>query len=182
MSRIGKQPIPLPEKVAVKIDPQNQVLVEGPQGRLKFNLPLVLELEMKDNLLLVKPRDETRTTRALHGTWRALLANAVKGVSQGYEKVLELVGLGYRAEVKEGQLILQVGFSHPVKMRIPADLEVRAEKTKIFIRGIDKQRVGEFAAQVRRVRKPEPYKGTGIRYQGEIIRRKPGKAAKGAGA
>jgi large subunit ribosomal protein L6 len=181
MSKIGKQPIPIKENVEITQRGQD-IVIKGPKGELSCSLPSQIKVEKKENELMVRRQDDSILARSLHGTWRALLQNAIEGVTEGFRKELELVGLGYRAEVKENNLVLQVGFSHPVEIKIPPEVKVEVEKTTITVEGIDKQKVGEIAAIIRRVRPPEPYKGTGIRYLGEVVRRKPGKAAKALGA
>ena len=178
MSRIGKQPIPVPSGVEVKID-GSTVTVKGPKGVLTQTLNDVITVTLDDGVINVTRPDESRTARSLHGLTRTLVANMVQGVSQGYTKNLEIVGVGYRAILKDGNIELQLGFSHPVVVVPEAGItfEVPAP-TKITVRGIDKQRVGQVAADIRKWRKPEPYKGKGVRYEGEKVRRKLGKAAK----
>ena len=176
MSRIGKRPIQIPEGVEVKIEDQ-KVTVKGPKGELTCEVASEILVEKKDNQLQLSPKKKTKKTRALWGLWRALLQNAVIGVSSGFEKKLEIVGVGYRAEMRGDKLILNVGYSHPVEFPLPADVKAQVEGNIITVSGIDKQRVGEIAAQIRKVRKPEPYKGKGIKYVDEVIRRKEGKAA-----
>jgi large subunit ribosomal protein L6 len=178
VSRIGKQPIPVPSGVDVTIDGAT-VTVKGPKGELKQTFSEILSIELEDGILLVKRPDETREARSLHGLTRTLLANMVTGVSEGFHKNLEIVGVGYRAALKGSDLELALGYSHPVVI-VPEQgitFEVPAP-TKITVKGIDKQRVGQIAAEIRAWRKPEPYKGKGIRYEGEHVRRKLGKAAK----
>lgn len=181
MSRIGKQPIKILEEVAVKIT-DREVLVKGPKGELTQKIIREIKVEQEDNKIIVSTKNKSRRARMMHGTTRALISNMIKGVKDGWTKELEMVGTGYRAEISGDKLILTVGFSHPVEMEIPKGLTASVEKTNIKIEGIDKELVGKFAAKVRAVRKPEPYKGKGIRYKDEVVRRKPGKAAKGAGA
>ncbi len=177
MSRIGKTPIPLPSGVTVKID-GNVSLVKGPKGEHRQHIPEGLSYEQTDGVLVITPPDDSKTSRARHGLVRALVANQVLGVTEGFKKKLEIVGVGYRAEVKGKILDLQLQFSHPVEYPIPADVSINCpEKTVIEVSGIDKQRVGQVAAEIRSYRKPEPYKGKGIRYEGEYIVRKAGKAA-----
>ncbi len=177
MSRIGKTPIPLPAGVSVKID-GNVSVVKGPKGEHRQHIPEGLLIEEKDGLLTFTPPDNSKNTRAKHGLVRALLANQVLGVTEGFSKKLEIVGVGYRAEVKGKVLDLQLQFSHPVEYPIPEDISINCpDKTVIVVSGIDKQRVGQVAAEIRSYRKPEPYKGKGIRYEGEHIVRKAGKAA-----
>lgn len=177
MSRIGKQPIKLPEKVTLEVSGQT-VKVSGPKGILERELARGLKVKIDKNVVVVSPKKTDRKHKALHGTFRALIANMVKGVSEGWSKELELVGMGYRAEASGKDLILSVGFSHPVKIEAPEGVIFEIEKTEITVKGMDKELVGRVAAEIRRVRPPEPYKGKGIRYKDEIVRRKPGKAAK----
>lgn len=175
MSRIGTQPITLPSGVTVTVA-ESVITVKGPKGELTVALPEGIQLSQTDqDVTLTRDNDERR---AIHGTVRALLANAVQGVSEGWTKNLEIVGSGYRAAVNGGDLDLAMGFSHPVKFAIPEGLTAQVNKNTISISGIDRQAVGQFAAVVRAVRKPEPYKGKGIRYEGEHVRRKAGKALK----
>ncbi len=184
MSRIGKQPIKLPEGVTLEVSGQT-VKVSGPKGILERELARGLEVKINKDLVVVSPKKTDRKHKALHGTFRALIANMVKGVSEGWSKELELVGIGYRVEASDKDIILNVGYSHPVKIEAPEGIIFETEKTQITIKGIDKELVGKVAAEIRRVRPPEPYKGKGIKYKDEIVRRKPGKAAKaqeGAGA
>lgn len=178
MSRIGKQPIPIPSGVEVQIE-GSTVTVKGPKGSLtqSFNEDMTMTLE-EGVLSVARPSDE-RAHRSLHGLTRTLLANMVAGVSEGFHKNLEIVGVGYRAELKGSDIQLALGFSHTVLVKAPEGItfEVPAP-TKITVRGIDKQRVGQVAAEIRSWRKPEPYKGKGVRYEGEHVRRKLGKTAK----
>lgn len=178
MSRIGKQPIPVPSGVEVHID-GSTVTVKGPKGELSRTLVDIITVEMEEGAIVVKRPDDTRTARSLHGLSRTLVSNMVIGVSEGYFKNLEIVGVGYRAAMKGSDIELQLGFSHPVLVVAEPGItfEVPAP-TKITVRGIDKQRVGQVAADIRKWRKPEPYKGKGVRYEGEHVRRKLGKAAK----
>ncbi len=178
MSRIGKQPIPVPSGVEVHID-GSTVTVKGPKGELSRTLSDIITVEMDEGAIVVKRPDDSRTARSLHGLSRTLVANMVIGVSEGYFKNLEIVGVGYRAAMKGSDIELQLGFSHPVLVVAEPGItfEVPAP-TKITVRGIDKQRVGQVAADIRKWRKPEPYKGKGVRYEGEHVRRKLGKAAK----
>lgn len=181
MSRIGQSPIAIPEQVGVSVV-GTVVTVNGPRGELQRQLPKGISIEQADGELRVLRANDERETRALHGLIRTLIANMVAGVTQGYEKRLEISGVGYRA-IKQGEdLELAVGFSHTVRKPAPAGIEFDVPApTRITVRGIDKELVGQTAAEIRAVRKPEPYKGKGIRYEGEYIRRKAGKAAK-AGA
>ncbi len=177
MSRIGKNPIPIPAGVTVKID-GNLSVVKGPKGEHKQHVPEGLTFEEKDGLLTVARSDDTKPVRAKHGLVRALIANQVHGVTECFEKKLEIIGVGYRAAVKGKVLDLQLQFSHPVEYPIPDDITITCpDNTHITIAGVDKQRVGQVAAEIRAYRKPEPYKGKGIRYEGEYVVRKAGKAA-----
>ena len=177
MSRIGRLPISLPDKVAVNADDAGHVVVEGPKGKLELDLPEGVSLESGDGSLEVKRASENRKHKALHGTARSLIANMITGVTDGFVKQLEIQGVGYRAAVKGKALDLQLGFSHPVQHPIPEGLSVSVENnTEIKVEGINKQVVGQFAAEVRSYRPPEPYKGKGIRYKDEHVRRKAGKS------
>lgn len=176
MSRIGNKSIALPDKVSISVRDAH-VVVEGPKGKLEWTLPSSIVFEQEGSEVILKRANEARQTRALHGTSRAVIANMVMGVSAGFVKDLEIQGVGFRAAVKEGMLDLSLGFSHPVNHPIPADLTVTVtDNTKIRVEGIDKQRVGQFAAEVRGYYPPEPYKGKGVRYAGEFVRRKAGKS------
>ncbi|WP_413166639.1 50S ribosomal protein L6 [Capilliphycus salinus ALCB114379] len=178
MSRIGKRPIPIPAKVTLTIDGQ-QITVKGPKGELSRVLPAQVLLEQEGESLLVKRRDESRLARQRHGLSRTLVANMVDGVSKGFERRLEIQGVGYRAQVQGRNLVLNVGYSKPVEMNPPEGITVAVENnTNVIVTGIDKEIVGNVAAQIRAVRPPEPYKGKGIRYAGEQVRRKAGKAGK----
>src|ERR671934_68634 len=182
MSRIGKKPIPVPSGVTVSIEPE-LVRVHGPRGELQERIPRDIAVEQEGEELLVKRPSDRGEHRALHGLTRTLVANMVEGVTTGFEKRLEIVGVGYRAALKGKALELAVGFSHPVTVEAPAGIEFEVPApNRITVRGNDKQAVGEIAANIRKVRKPEPYKGKGIRYEGEYVRKKAGKAAKGATA
>lgn len=179
MSRIGKQEISLPEKVEVKIDDSSALSVEGPKGKLEWDLPIGLELEQEDGAVKITCDSNDRKLRAMHGTARSLIANMVEGVSNGFVRELEVQGVGFRAAVKGKDLDLSLGFSHPVLHPIPEGLTVTVEdNTKIKVEGIDKQLVGQFAADVRSYYPPEPYKGKGVRYKDEYVRRKQGKSVK----
>lgn len=175
MSRIGKQPIPIPSGVEVKIG-SDVVEVKGPKGTLTTPVCSLLSYEIVEDKVVLTRSDETRQTRAQHGLRRTLLANCVDGVSKGFSKTLEVIGVGYKVAVKGDVVDLSVGFSHPVLIDLPAGISAKAEGTKLTITGIDKGLVGEVAASIRRVRKPEPYKGKGIKYENEQIRRKAGKS------
>jgi large subunit ribosomal protein L6 len=177
MSRIGKQPIELPSGVNVAISP-GRVQVNGPLGELSQTVPARMQVEQDDGTLVVKRPTERGDDRALHGLTRSLIANMVEGVTKGFEKRLELQGVGYRASLRGTDLELNVGFSHPVVVKPPQGISFEVpEPTSVLVKGIDKQQVGEIAAEVRKVRPPEPYKGKGIRYEGEYVRRKVGKRA-----
>jgi large subunit ribosomal protein L6 len=178
VSRIGKQPIPVPAGVDVKID-GTKVTVKGPKGELSQVVSDILTVTTEEGTLVVARPDDSRIARSLHGLTRSLLANMVTGVSEGFAKNLEIVGVGYRAAMKGSDLELQLGFSHPVTVIAEPGITFEVpQPTRITVRGIDKQRVGQVAADIRKWRKPEPYKGKGVRYEGEHVRRKLGKAAK----
>jgi len=180
VSRIGKRPIEVPSTVTITIEADNAVTVKGPRGELSgtFNPEMTLARE-NGTLTVVRPSDQ-REHRAIHGLTRTLLANMVDGVTTGFTKVLAIQGVGYRSAMDGTTLVLTVGYSHPVRMVPPEGITFATETpTRVIISGIDKQMVGEQAAQIRRVRPPEPYKGKGIRYEGEVVRRKAGKTGKG---
>ena len=178
MSKIGKKPIAIPAGVEIKIDGQT-VRVKGPKGEIRRRLEREIKAEVADGKVVITPRSNSRTARQLWGLNRTLVSNMVAGVTEGFRKELELVGIGYRAEKKGDGLSLSLGFSHPVEFPAPAGIVLEVvEKTKITVEGIDKQLVGQTAAKIRALRPPEPYKGKGIRYVGEIVRKKPGKAGK----
>ncbi|HHU87705.1 MAG: 50S ribosomal protein L6 [Pelotomaculaceae bacterium] len=176
MSRIGKQPIPVPAGVEVQIEGSN-VRVKGPKGQLEKNLHRDMIIKYEEGRLLVERPSENKLHRSLHGLTRTLLNNMVVGVTSGFQKNLELVGVGYRASKQGKKLVLAVGYSHPVEIEPEEGLEIEVPApTKINVKGVDKEKVGALAAAIRAVREPEPYKGKGIRYEGEYIRRKAGKA------
>ena len=175
MSRIGKQPIVLPKGVEVKLG-EDMVEVKGPKGTLQTPMSSLLNYELTEGLLTITRKDDTRESNAQHGLRRTLVANCVEGVSKGFSKTLEVIGVGFKVAVKGNIVDLSVGFSHPVLIELPKGLEAKVEGNKLTISGIDKELVGEYAARIRRVRKPEPYKGKGIKYDNEIIRRKAGKS------
>ena len=176
MSRIGKQPITIPSGVTVAVD-GSTVRVKGPKGEMVQSFRPEMKIQMADGQLTVERPTDAKQDRALHGLTRALLSNMVEGVTTGYRKALELVGVGYKAEKKGSKLVLTVGYSHPVEFEEAPGLKISTPApTQIVIEGIDKQQVGQAAAEIRAVRPPEPYKGKGIRYQGEHVRRKAGKA------
>lgn len=177
MSRIGKKPIEIPDDVEIKIT-ERLVKIKGPKGEMSKEIPLEIGIEIKDKKILLNPKRKTKKSGALWGLTRSLLYNDVKGVTEGFEKELELIGIGYRASMeKEKLLVLEVGFSHKVEIEVPEGIDVSVKKNIITISGIDKQKVGEVAAKIRKIRPPEPYKGKGIRYMGEKVRRKEGKRA-----
>lgn len=177
MSRIGLKNISLPEKVSVKADGAGTVTVEGPKGKLEWTMPEGITLDSDDGTVTVKRNSEHRVQRALHGTSRSLISNMVEGVSNGFVKELEIQGVGFRAAVKGKNLDLSLGKSHPILHPIPEGLTVTVDSnTNIKVEGIDKQLVGQFAAEVRRYYPPEPFKGKGVRYAGERVRRKAGKS------
>ena len=178
MSRIGKKEILLPKGVEVRKD-GNIVTVKGPKGSLTTPLVSGIDVKVENNVVQFTRADEQTKTRAFHGLMRALVANNVKGVSEGFKKELDIIGVGYRAEVKGKEVVFQLGYSHPVRFPIPQGIEIAVDgKTgHITVTGIDRQKVGQTAAEIRSLREPDPYKGKGIKYTGEIIRRKAGKAA-----
>jgi len=182
MSRIGKQPIAIPKGVEVSVDGA-RVAVKGPRGSLEQAFHRDMRIVQQDGTLRVERPSDEREHRSLHGLTRTLLANMVEGVTNGFEKRLEIVGVGYRATLKGNDLELALGFSHPVTIPAPPGIEFEVPAVnRIVVRGIDKQLVGEVAAEIRQLRKPEPYKGKGVRYEGEYVRKKAGKAAKAATA
>lgn len=174
MSRVGKKPILIPEDVEVKIEDQ-KVIVLGPKGELSFQVRPEIKVEIQENKILIKPKIETKLTKALWGTTRSILNNMVRGVKEGFEKKLEIEGLGYKANLEGEDLVLYVGFTHPIKIKPPPGIKISVEKNIITVSGTDKEKVSQTAAQIRRAKPAEPYKGKGIRYLGEVIRRKPGK-------
>ena len=180
MSRIGRSPITVPSGVTVAIDNEHRVTVKGPQGELARQVPAAISIRQDGDVLLVERPDDQRQNRALHGLTRSLVANMVQGVTEGYSKELEIVGVGYRALPKgPSSLELALGFSHPVFVEAPEGVTFDVPTaTRIIIKGIDKEKVGQVAADIRKLKKPEPYKGKGIRYAGERVVRKAGKAAK----
>ncbi|MFZ5559627.1 MAG: 50S ribosomal protein L6 [Patescibacteria group bacterium] len=178
MSRIGKQLIKIPENVEVKIS-DNLIMVKGPKGELTQKLHPAITIEVKDKEILVNLKENKKENTAAQGTYRALIANMIIGVSKGFEKRLVFEGIGYRATVSGHKLILNLGFSHPTEIEAPKGVEFKVEKNTIIISGADKNLVGQVAANIRATKKPEPYKGKGIRYEEETIRRKTGKKAAG---
>ena len=188
MSRIGRAPIPVPPKVQVSWTDENLVTVKGPKGELSCKVDPELTLKIENGTLTVSRPSDGREHRAKHGLYRTLVNNMVEGVTKGYTKQLEIHGVGYRAAKVGNNLVIQVGYSHPIEVQPPEGISFTIEgvdpatkATRLSVSGIDKQQVGEIAASIRRLRKPEPYKGKGIRYAGEVIRRKAGKAGKVGG-
>lgn len=178
MSRIGKVPIDVPSGVEVKLD-GDTIRVKGPKGTLERQLPAEMQVSIEDGQILVNRPSDAKEHRSLHGLTRTLIANMVHGVTQGFEKRLEIQGVGYRAAKQGNKLVLSMGYSHPVEFETPPNMEIEVPApTRITVRGIDKEQVGQLAADIRAVRKPEPYLGKGIRYEGEYVRRKAGKAGK----
>ena len=179
MSRIGRMPIAIPAGVTVDVAENNKVTVKGPKGTLERVLPEEMEIKVEGEEVVVTRPNDLKKMKSLHGLTRTLIANMVKGVTDGYEKVLEINGVGYRAQKQGKKLVLALGYSHPVEMEDPDGVESIVEGTnKITIKGIDKEKVGQFAAEIRDKRRPEPYKGKGIKYSDEVIRRKVGKTGK----
>ena len=178
MSRIGKLPIPVPAGVEVKIDGQN-IEVKGPKGTLAHVVPAPITIVLEDNTITVTRPDDERNSRSLHGLTRTLIANNIQGVTEGFSKGLEIVGTGYRVTAKGADLEFALGYSHSITVQPPVGITFVVEgNTKVTVQGIDKQAVGEVAANIRKLRKPEPYKGKGVRYAGEVVRRKAGKSGK----
>jgi large subunit ribosomal protein L6 len=178
MSRIGRLPIPVPSGVDVAIEGRT-VTVKGPKGSLEHTVAEPISIASEDGTLVVSRPDDERVSKALHGLSRTLVANMIDGVTKGYTKTLEIVGTGYRVTAKGSDLEFALGFSHPVVIRPPDGISFKVERPTLFsVEGIDKQKVGEVAANIRKIRPPEPYKGKGVRYQGENVRRKAGKAGK----
>lgn len=180
MSRIGNKPIIIPENVTVAIE-NSQLKVKGEKGELTLKIPNCINISQKENVLTIKRQNNLSTTKAIHGLIRSLVNNNVIGVSQGFKKTLKVVGVGYRVALENQVLTLQIGFSHPIQINVPENLEVTVEKNNIIVSGIDKQLVGNFCAKIRAVKPPEPYKGKGIRYSDEIVKLKPGKTVKAVG-
>lgn len=181
MSKIGKLPIEIPENVTVNIN-GTEIKVSGPKGELSFTVRPQIKIEHQNQQIKVKRTNDTKFVKSLHGLTRSLIANMIKGVLEGHSKELELVGVGYRANIQGSNLVLSVGYSHPVIIESVPNIQLETRENKIIVSGTDKALVGEIAATIRRVRPPEPYKGKGIKYAGEVIRRKPGKAVKSAQA
>ena len=180
MSRIGKKPVFIPDGVQVEIG--QKILVKGPLGQLDFKIPMGVKVEEIDKKLVISARNEERQTKAFHGLTRSLIANMVEGVTAGFKKRLELVGIGFKVNLTSDKLILLVGYSHSVEIEQPEGIKFQVEDNKISVSGINKELVGKVAAEIRKVRPPDAYKGKGIRYEGELVKLKPGKAAKAAGA
>ncbi|PMC34151.1 50S ribosomal protein L6 [Bacillus sp. UMB0899] len=179
MSRIGKKLLEIPAGVTINIAEDNTVTVKGPKGELTRTFNPDMKIVIEDNVLTVARPSDAKEHRALHGTTRSLLGNMVEGVSKGFERGLELIGVGYRASKSGSKLVLNVGYSHPVEITPESGIEIEVpSQTKVLVKGTDKERVGAIAANIRDVRPPEPYKGKGIRYEGEHVRRKEGKTAK----
>ena len=179
MSRIGRMPIAVPAGVTVDIAENNKVTVKGPKGTLERVLPAEMDIKLEDGHIVVTRPNDLKKMKSLHGLTRSLLNNMVHGVTEGYQKVLEVNGVGYRAQKQGKKLVLSLGYSHPVEMEDPEGLESVVEgQNKIIVKGIDKEKVGQYAAEIRDKRRPEPYKGKGIKYSDEVIRRKVGKTGK----
>lgn len=181
MSRIGKKPIEIPQGVNVEID-NNKITVKGPKGELNIEIHHKSSAKKQGEQILIERKSNDKLSRSLHGLTRSLIFNMIEGVTKGFERKLEIKGVGYRAQVQGDKLILAIGYSHPVEIVAPEGIQFQVQKNIITISGIDKQLIGQVAANIRSVRKPEPYKGKGIKYLEEIVRRKPGKAAKTTGA
>ena len=178
MSRIGKQPIAVPAGVTVTINAGNEVIVKGPKGTLTQTFDTAMNIALEENNVVVTRPNDLKRNRALHGLTRTLIANMIEGVTNGFTKVLEINGVGYRAQKQGKKLVLSLGYSHPVEMEDPEGLTSAVEGNKITVSGIDKAAVGQYAAEIRDKRRPEPYKGKGIKYIDEVIRRKEGKTGK----
>ena len=178
MSRIGRMPIAIPAGVTVSVAENNRVTVKGPKGTLERTLPEEMEIKVEGEEVTVTRPNDLKKMKSLHGLTRTLINNMVIGVTEGYEKVLEVNGVGYRAQKSGKKLTLNLGFSHPVEMQDPEGIESSVDGNKIIIKGIDKEKVGQYAAEIRDKRRPEPYKGKGIKYIDEVIRRKVGKTGK----
>ena len=178
MSRIGRMPVVIPAGVTVDIAEGNKVTVKGAKGTLVRELPVEMEIKIEDGHVVVTRPNDLKKMKSLHGLTRTLIHNMVVGVSEGYEKVLEVNGVGYRAQKQGKKLVLSLGYSHPVEMEDPEGLESKVDGNKIIVSGIDKEKVGQYAAEIREKRAPEPYKGKGIKYADEVIRRKVGKTGK----
>lgn len=177
MSRVGKKPVKVAEGVSLSFE-DKVVRVLGPKGEMAISIPDAIEVKRKGDEILVERKNEDKLSKSLHGTVQRTLVNAIKGVSEGWVKRLELVGAGYRAKIEEKTLVLAIGFSHPIKVEPPDGIDFSLEENKIIISGSDRQKVGKVASEIRKIRPPDPYKAKGVRYEGEHIRRKAGKAAK----
>ena len=179
MSRIGRQPVRIPAGVTVTVAERNKVTVTGPKGTLERELPIEMEIKVEGEEVVVTRPNDLKRMKSLHGLTRTLINNMVIGVTQGYQKVLEINGVGYRVQKQGNKLVFALGYSHPVEVEDPAGITTEVEgQNKITIKGIDKEKVGQFAAEIRELRRPEPYKGKGIKYADEVIRRKVGKTGK----
>ncbi|HIS26949.1 MAG TPA: 50S ribosomal protein L6 [Candidatus Pullilachnospira intestinigallinarum] len=178
MSRIGRLPVVIPEGVTVEVKENNYVVVKGSKGTLERALPTEMSIKVEDGHVIVTRPSDLKKMKSLHGLTRTLIQNMVTGVSQGYEKTLEVNGVGYRAAKQGKKLVLSLGYSHPVEMEDPEGLETTVDGNKIVVKGISKEKVGQYAAEIREKRRPEPYKGKGIKYADEVIRRKVGKTGK----
>ena len=178
MSRIGRLPVVVPAGVTVEVKENNYVVVKGSKGTLERNLPVEMDIKVEDGHVVVTRPNDLKKMKALHGLTRTLIHNMVVGVNEGYEKVLEVNGVGYRAQKQGKKLVLSLGYSHPVEMEDPEGLETTVDGNKITVKGISKEKVGQYAAEIREKRRPEPYKGKGIKYADEVIRRKVGKTGK----
>ena len=178
MSRIGRLPVVVPAGVTVEVKENNYVVVKGSKGTLERNLPVEMDIKVEDGHVVVTRPNDLKKMKALHGLTRTLIHNMVVGVSEGYERVLEVNGVGYRAQKQGKKLVLSLGYSHPVEMEDPEGLETTVDGNKITVKGISKEKVGQYAAEIREKRRPEPYKGKGIKYADEVIRRKVGKTGK----
>lgn len=179
MSRIGRLPIQIPDKVTITVDSDNVVTVKGPKGELKQDINKDMKLVQEDGILTVERPSENKNHKALHGLTRSLIFNMVEGVTNGYQKSLDIIGVGYRAQLQGKKIVMNLGFSHPVEIEPPAGIEFEVPNpNKIIVKGINKQVVGAVASDIRKWRLPEPYKGKGIRYEGEYVRQKEGKTGK----
>jgi large subunit ribosomal protein L6 len=179
MSRIGKKPVDIPAGVDVKLQ-DNSITIKGPKGQLAWNLPPETPVSVKENRIVVERADDTKKVRALHGLTRSLISNMVEGVTKGYQRVLDIVGVGYRAQVQGSKIVLSLGYSHPVEFQLPEGISatVDQKQTQITLAGIDKQKIGQIAANLNALRKPDAYKGKGIRYSGQRLKLKVGKTGK----
>jgi len=176
MSRVGKAPVPLPQNVKVSLTDE-AISVEGPKGTLSQKRHAMIDVEVGENEVTLTRKDETQETRALHGLYRSLVNNMVRGVSEGFRKALVINGVGYRAEVQEQNLVLNLGFSNPIEYPIPPEISIEVEaNNRIVVSGIDRERLGQVCAEIRSFRPPEPYKGKGVKYENELVRRKIGKS------